>query len=375
VLDFNLDGIEDIAVSMPGNGAESLRYYGKVAIYFGRKGTGIATGEKPDVIIEPENDPAIASVNFGSSLGTGDLNGDGHPDLLIGSPLMQTKLGFQVGSLFGFLSKSGRRAQQTLSPKDADLSLFGEGIFHWFGFSFKTYKNLLLVGAPAYNFNNQSTLGKLYGFNIENLKSPNLVFSITGSKVFGKLGHSFDVGCPLQKAPCSEPLLAVSMPTEEFLVEKDQAGKVAVFKLNALRQNSTVDDLDPVASFTNNFPFSRLGWKVKFGDLNGDSLDDLVLTQPWKDNPFDGAESSGNVFVFKGGRSFPNGKVTNPEGSCSVCFGASKTHALFGSNVHMLPKFNSTRMDLLVSAPTMTSSNDGSYESNGAVILIDGSNF
>ena len=60
-LDINRDGIDDLVVSAPSfgkGGPTELKdyypksYYGKVYIFFGKKGTGIAKDAKADIVIK-----------------------------------------------------------------------------------------------------------------------------------------------------------------------------------------------------------------------------------------------------------------------------------------------------------------------------------
>ena len=61
---------------------------------------------------------------------------------------------------------------------------------------------------------------------------------------------------------------------------------------------------------------SRFGWRVAFGDVNGDSRDDLAVSAPFLSTSWalTAAEhNTGGVYVYLAGASFPTGKVTSAE--------------------------------------------------------------
>jgi hypothetical protein len=84
VEDFNGDGLDDIAIGLPGNVAKS----GMTYLMFGRRG-GFAT----DLSLHTLNattgfrfEGEFAFDESGTSVAAGDINGDGRSDLLIGAP-------------------------------------------------------------------------------------------------------------------------------------------------------------------------------------------------------------------------------------------------------------------------------------------------
>ncbi|NXD11968.1 PHLD phospholipase, partial [Nothocercus nigrocapillus] len=80
VLDFNDDGVLDLAVGAPSVGSKFLTYKGAVYVYFGTEGRGV--GSQPGVTITCQ----YSYCNLGWSLLAADVDGDGKADLVIGSP-------------------------------------------------------------------------------------------------------------------------------------------------------------------------------------------------------------------------------------------------------------------------------------------------
>lgn len=88
VVDLNKDGIDDLAVSAPSFGAKKYIYSGKVYVYFGKKNEGLKEN-KADLEIYSEQDVLESDWQIealGQYLSSGDVDGDGFDDLLIGCP-------------------------------------------------------------------------------------------------------------------------------------------------------------------------------------------------------------------------------------------------------------------------------------------------
>lgn len=86
--DFNGDGRDDLAAGIPGRDVSGAADAGAMMLLYGTAGSGLVNGglhvwsqASTGVSDTPE-----AGDRFGSSLTTGDLNGDGHDELVVGVP-------------------------------------------------------------------------------------------------------------------------------------------------------------------------------------------------------------------------------------------------------------------------------------------------
>ncbi|KAM7174267.1 phosphatidylinositol-glycan-specific phospholipase D [Macrochelys suwanniensis] len=317
VLDFNEDGVPDIAVGAPSVGSQHLTYTGAVYVYLGTTGRGLSPWPNITIICQH------TFCNLGWSLLAADINGDGKSDLVVGSPYAPGG-GKQRGFVVAFYSHFNRSNKGLLSVEDANWMVKGEKNYAWFGYSLVSHqlknKTLLLIGSPTWkscvglgcyiSLDTKQSVGKVYGYNPP---SPLSWFSITGNMERGKLGSSLASGF-LSVSGIPREVLVVGAPTS------DSTSRIA-FISSVLHQAGTVlmydltDGAKPslLSTFSGDRRFSRFGGDVHLSDLDNDGLDEIIVTSPLRTEDITsvlfGGEA-GRVYIYNGNQT-TSGHVTD----------------------------------------------------------------
>ncbi|XP_076999868.1 phosphatidylinositol-glycan-specific phospholipase D isoform X2 [Tamandua tetradactyla] len=308
ILDFNKDGVPDLAVGAPSVGSEQLAYKGAVYIYFGSKEGGMPSA--PNITISCQD----IYCNLGWALLATDMNGDSEPDLVIGAPFAPGG-GKQKGIVAAFYSAASWKGKEKLSVEAADWLVSGEEDFAWFGYSLHgvsvNHRTLLVVGSPTWKNasrlgplfqkrDEKPSLGRVYGYFPPSCQS---WFTISGDKAMGKLGTSLSSGHVLINGTLTQVLL-VGAPT------RDDMSKMA-FLTMTLHQGGTTRmykltlDVPPslLSTFSGDRRFSRFGRVLHLSDVDNDGLDEIIMAAPLRiadvTSGLIGGED-GRVYVYNG---------------------------------------------------------------------------
>ncbi|XP_072183375.1 phosphatidylinositol-glycan-specific phospholipase D [Excalfactoria chinensis] len=306
VLDFNEDGVPDLAVGAPSVGSHSLTYKGAVYVYFGTKGRGLAS--QPNMTITCQ----YSYCNLGWSLLAADIDGDKNADLVVGSPYAPGR-GQQRGFVAAFYSYFNRSNQGLLSVEDANWMVNGEENYAWFGFSLHSCQlenaTLLLIGSPTwkncvecspFSSDVRQSVGKVYGYNPPSTKH---LFTIAGKKAMGRMGLSLASGV-MSVAGITRTVLVVGAPTTDSLsrisflsTALHQAGQTLVYDL----KDGTKPSL--LSTFSGDRRFSRFGGDIYLSDLDNDGLDEMIVTSPLRTNDITTVllgGAAGRVYIYNG---------------------------------------------------------------------------
>ncbi|KAM3679105.1 phosphatidylinositol-glycan-specific phospholipase D isoform 3-T3 [Ammospiza maritima maritima] len=315
VLDFNEDGVPDLAIGAPSVGSQFLTYKGAVYVYFGTERRGLAP--QPNVTITCQ----YSYCNLGWSLLAADVDGNGNADLVVGSPYAPGD-GKQRGFVVAFYSHFNRSHQGLLSVQDANWMVQGEENYAWFGFSLASCQlenmTLLLIGSPTWKtcsscnpllLDVRQSVGKVYGYNPPSTEP---WFEITGDKEMGRMGLSLASGV-LSVAGNTRKVLVMGAPTADSLSRilfmssvLHQAGLALVYDLS----NSTKPSL--LSTFSGDRRFSRFGGDIYLSDLDSDGLDEMIVASPLRTNGVTSVlpgGAAGRVYIFNG-RQASSGNVT-----------------------------------------------------------------
>ncbi|KAM7053920.1 phosphatidylinositol-glycan-specific phospholipase D isoform 3-T3 [Molossus nigricans] len=316
VLDFNKDGVPDLAVGAPSVGSEQLTYKGAVYVYFGSKRGKMSPS--PNVTISCQD----TYCNLGWTLLAADVNRDGDADLVMGSPFAPGG-GKQRGMVAAFYSDPSRTHKEHLQVEAANWLVRGEEDFAWLGYAIHGARvdngTLLLVGSPTWKNvsslgylsrvrDKKQSLGRVYGYLPPRCQSS---FTISGDKAMEKLGSSLSSGHVMVNGSRTQVLL-VGAPTHDD-VSKMAFLTMTLHQGGATRMYALTPDLRPslLSSFSGDRRFSRFGGVLHLSDLDGDGLgsrcllftDEVIVAAPLRiadmTSGLIGGED-GRVYVYNG---------------------------------------------------------------------------
>uniref|UniRef100_F6RP30 Phosphatidylinositol-glycan-specific phospholipase D n=1 Tax=Ornithorhynchus anatinus TaxID=9258 RepID=F6RP30_ORNAN len=340
VMDWNLDGVPDLAVGAPSVGSDGLSYTGAVYVFFGTRGKGVSP--RPNVTVSCRD----KYCNFGWTLLAADVDGDGAADLVVGSPYAPQG-GRQRGLVAAFYSRCSRSGKGELSVEEADWTVQGEEDYSWFGYSLHgrslekqtlllvgspTWKNVSGLGSQFYNREEKQSVGKVNGYLPPSRQS---WFAISGDKAMGKLGSSLSSG---QLAVDGTPrqVLLIGASTRDDVSKMafvpttlHQGGSTRLYGLSAGEAPALL------STFSGDRRFSRFGEAVHLSDLDGDGLDEAMVAAPSRTEDFTlglfGGDT-GRVYVYNGQR-VGSGDVTAKCRSWMAPCPEEKESSRFGSSV------------------------------------------
>jgi len=337
VLDFNLDGVDDLVVASPGYSGFDVRQnstpygnhdnpsfhlYGKVYVLFGQRSNIFPTsvaGNKTTYIATSKK-----LRGLGQTLSIGDINQDGHDDLLIGCPLDDSSSGRLLGMVSSKKRGSGREGEER-QQYDVDV----QGVVDlqltspnrtkrmaWFGYTAIVVSDLLLVGAPFYKMtsNSSSVIGAVHVYRLssastfsttkmktkkkdDNKCTAVYMSSIVGGEHLEQFGYALTL--------LSSTTVAVSAPDAGSGIHSNvfkwpaRSGKIYVLDVTSFRSLAgvhNIQDISVVGTVKGIVPYARFGSRLAFSPKTGA----LFVSAPLQDTltmSFNGREM-GAVFGF-----------------------------------------------------------------------------
>lgn len=355
VSDLNSDGLPDLAIGATGDATAGVET-GAVYVFYGREGEAALADRMAgdaDLLIHGLAD----GDEFGAVVQTGDVNGDGHTDLVVGSPDSDVPVADAgaVSIFLGPLPDSG-----VLDASSADMTLLGEGTvpYAWYGVEgdrFGTTISLgdsnadgildVLIGAPGTDLNvglaeELEDAGRVYLF----LGGPQLAggSADTADAILSGVREDDHFGSEV----CLADMNADGQADLAVAFDVSNSGfthqaRVGIFS-QGVAAGATSDDADMVLASSENG--DQFGCSIACGDVNGDGDADLIVGAQYS-NAF--SSGSGQVYVFLGGPGFA-GTTTN---DADVIYTGQLTHTRFGKKIATADVNGDGYDDVLVSAP------------------------
>jgi hypothetical protein len=315
--DVNGDGHQDIIVgAVSADGPQDGRSdCGEAYVIFGPADRGetidFAEGQQDVTIFGADSDDS-----FGFALATGDVNGDGIDDILIGAlladgpdnkrtnageayvilgsptlaPTVDIALGEQSLTLFG--AEQEDRLGASLATGDAN----GDGIPDILLGSFLADgpENARYQGGEAYLILGTPSLS-----GAKDMAQGEYDLALNAAEADDQLGHHLAMG-DLNKDGIDDLIVAAFRADGPDNAREDGGEVYVIFGSPSLGGVLDLASTSPDVTVAAAGSEDHMGHAVASGDVNGDAIDDLIITAPRADGPDIARDSAGEAYVVFG---------------------------------------------------------------------------
>lgn len=302
--DVNLDGYDDVIIGIAGDDSAG-KFTGSVRVISGKDGS----------VLHVFNGRA-AGGGFGESVsGAGDVDGDGHPDILVGAEMEKDANGDRLGTARVFSGKSG--ALLLTFYGDSDFDLFGSSVSDAGDVNRDGFADIV-VGSP-FSDNNGTWSGRAYVFSG---KDGSVLHTIDGD-LDDRLGSSVSGVGDLNGDGFDD--LIIGAPNADYIGQSNTGAALVI----------SGKDGTTLFTFWGDGLSHFLGVTVSgAGDTNGDGIPDMIVGARGDSGPgyarvFSGKDGSflhtfhGDSDIERFGRSVSGAGDVNGDGLGDLIVGAS----------------------------------------------------
>jgi len=354
--DFNGDGIADIAISAPQASPGGRIQAGKVYVVLGSASLSptfsLASSAAMTILGRAAND------GMGNWLSSGDINGDGFDDLLVGAKNADYSSRVNCGAAYVFYGAASLPATVDMFVDFAGLEIYGAGTSNFFGSAVAAgdvdgdeVADLVVTATYTWPLGraNAGSAYLFYGDPTGGLPSTiDLASTLPDIEIYGKqaqdqIGSSLATG-DMNNDGFDDIIIGSSTaPAGAFngeayvVLGRDRTAFAGSLDL------ATDTDLCVTGAVATDF----LAWVVSTGDLNADGFSDLLIGAP---NATGLAASSGIAYVILGSGSIA-GTLDLASVSASVTVLGAVGAGYLGWEVRAMDMDGDGFEDLVVSAP------------------------
>jgi hypothetical protein len=337
-----------------------------ILIAFNCSALSIAEGPKIRDLFDSDYDAAfygtIKNSALGFALASGDINGDGLEDLIVGAPfcnfVAKNERQMQAGLVYVYFGRKSLKKTVNLS-ENADLVIYGAKRLNWAGFALATgdlngdgIKDILIAAPQADSRLNKKRDNSgityiIFGrreFPNKELDLKNSVADVelhsTQSKEYSGSalaigdfnGDKIDdviIGGPFSDKPKNEAGVVYLVLGRKGLKGKIDLSQNADCTIRGLKKGD------------------RLGLALAAGDLNGDGIDDFVLGAVEADS--NEKKNAGIVSVIFGRSQLP--KKLDPQKDAAFTFAGSNDYDYVGTSMAVGDVNGDKIKDLVIGIP------------------------